>query len=158
MDFIIREAKEEDYEELSKIFDEGDLLHSKALPQIFKKPDEPSRSKDYISSIIRDENAVMFVAESSKRIIGYIHVSIREAPDIPVMVKRKYAYISEIVVAEEQRGFGIGKALMREAERWAIQRKISQLEFNIWDFNKSSIVFFEKLGYTPSRYNMWKSL
>ena len=158
MDFSVRKATERDYEGLSKIYTEVDLLHSQALPQIFATPKEPFRNREFISEILKDKNAAIIVAESSGEIIGLIHILIREAPDIPMMVKRRYAYIGEIAVAEEQRGPGIGKALMREAEQWAIRRKISQLEFNVWDFNKNAIAFFEKLGYTPSRHNMWKSV
>ena len=158
MDFVIREAKEQDYEELLKIFDEGDLLHIKALPQIFKKVDEPSRSRDYISSIIGDENAGIFLAESGNQIIGFIVVVIREAPNIPIMVKRRFAYVDSIVVTEKSRDSGIGRALMAEAEQWALGKKASQLELNVWDFNQEAIEFFKKLGYKTSRRNMWKTV
>ena len=158
MDFSVRKATERDYEGLCKIYTEVDLLHSQALPQIFAAPKEPFRSREFISGIFEDESAVMFVVESGGQIIGLIHVLIRESPDIPMMVKRRYAYIGEIAVAEEQRGSGIGKALMRQAERWAIQRNVSQFELNVWDFNKNAIAFFQKLGYSLSRHNMWKSV
>ena len=157
MDFSIREATEQDYEGLCKIFAEGDLLHSQALPQIFTKPKEPFPSREFISGILEDESAAMFVAESGGQIIGLIHVLIRESPDIPIMVKRRYAYVSNIAITERLRGSGIGKALMRQAERWAIQRNVSQFQLNVWDFNKNAIAFFQKLGYTPSSHNMWKS-
>ena len=157
MDFVIREAKEQDYEELLKIFDEGDLLHARALPEIFKKPDELSRSKEYIFGLINNENSVIFVAESNNQIIGLVVIVIRESPDIPIMVKRRYAYVDNISVTEKFKGFGIGKALMAEGEQWALDKKASQLELNVWDFNKEAIEFFKKLGYTSSRHNMWKT-
>lgn len=158
MDFTIREATEQDYEGLCKLFAEGDLLHNQALPQIFTKPDGPFRSREFISRILEDESAVILVAESGGQVISLIHVLIRESPDIPIMVKRRYAYISDIAIAERLRGSGIGKALMRQAERWAIQRNVSQFELNVWDFNKNAIAFFKKLGYTPSRHILWKSV
>ena len=158
MDFSIREATEQDYEGLCNIFAEGDLLHSQALPQIFATPQEPFRNREFICEILKDKSAVMFVAESGGEIIGLIHVLIRESTDIPIMVKRRYAYISDIAVAEGRRGSGIGKSLMREVERWAIQQNTSQLELNVWDFNTNAIAFFQKLGYASSRHNMWKSV
>lgn len=158
MDFSIRKATEQDYEGLSKIYTEVDVLHSEALPHIFAEPKEPLRNRESILEIVEDESAAMFVAESGGQIIGLIHVSIRESPDIAVMVKRRYAYINDIAVTEGWRGSGIGKALTREAERWAIQNDVSELELNVWDFNQDAIAFFQELGYTSSRRTMWKSI
>jgi len=158
MDFSIREATQQDYEGLCKVFAEGDLLHSQVLPEIFSRPEEPSRPMVYLKGILEDENAAMFAAESGGQIIGCIHVFIRESPDIPIMVKRRYAYISDLAVLEGFQRSGIGKALMDEVERWAVQRNISQFELNVWDFNKNAIAFFNELGYTPSCHIMAKSV
>lgn len=158
MDFFIREAIEQDYEELSAIFAEIDDMHSKALSNIFTTPKEPARSKELISDIIADGNSALFVAESNEGIIGLIHIYIRESPDISLMMKRRYAYIGSTAVAKEFRRSGVGQALMREAEQWAIQKKVSQLELNVWDFNQGAISFFKKLGYTTLRHGMIKSV
>ena len=123
MDFTIRKAAEQDYEGLCGIYSEGDLLHSQALPQIFAAPQEAFRNREFISGILKDKNAAMFVAESGGEIIGLIHVLIRESPGITVMVERRYGYITDIAVTGGRRSYGIGKALMREAEQWAFDGK-----------------------------------
>ena len=161
MDFLVREAVEQDYEGISEIFTEVNVMHSEALPSIFVEPEEheePARDRKFISDDIANENAALFVAEKDGQIIGIIHVSIRESPDIPIMVKRRYGYVDTIAIANEFRNSGVGKALMREAERWAIQKNVSQLELNVWDFNQNASAFFQKLGYTAARHIMWKSI
>jgi len=156
MDYLIREAKEQDYKGNLQLYDEIALLHARALPQIFIKADMPFWNKEYISGIIESDNSVIFIAESDNTIIGLIEVEIRESPDIPIMVKRRYAYVDTIVVAETFRHTGIGKDLMRQVEKWALEKDISQIEFNVWDFNQNAMGFFNKLGYSPSRHIMWK--
>jgi len=158
MDFSIRQATERDCEELSKMFAEGDALHSKALPQVFREAGVPARTRELISKLISDENAALFVAEYKGQTIGLVHVSIRESPTISVMVERRYAYVEDLVVAKEFRRHGIGQALMNKAQRWATQKKVSQLELNVWDFNEEAITFFKGLGYTMARHQMWKSI
>ena len=123
MDFTIRKAAERAYEGLCEIYSEGDLLHSQALPQIFAAPQEPFRNREFISGILKDENAAMVVAESSGEIIGLVHVSTRESLNLTVIVTRRYAYIGDIPVTGGRRSHGIGKALMREAEQWAFDGK-----------------------------------
>jgi len=158
MNFFIREATEQDYEALSNIFTEADAMHSRALPHIFTSPKGLARSKELISDIIADENGALFVAEHSEQIIGLIHVLIRESADISLMIKRRYAYIGSVAVAKEFRGSAVGKALMKKAEQWAIQKGVPQFELNVWDFNQGAKAFFQRLGYTTLRHGMWKSV
>jgi ribosomal protein S18 acetylase RimI-like enzyme len=46
-----------------------------------------------------------------------VHVYIKESSDIPVLVKRRYAYVSDIIVTEKYRGSTIGRELMDTVER-----------------------------------------
>ena len=156
MDYLIREAKEQDYKGILQLYDEITLLHVEALPQIFIKADTPFWNKEYIFEIIESENSVIFLAESDNKIIGLIEVEIRESPDIPIMVKRRYAYVGTIVVSETFRHIGIGKDLMRWVEKWVVEKDVSQIEFNVWDFNQNAMRFFNKLGYSSSRHILWK--
>ncbi|HEY33634.1 MAG TPA: GNAT family N-acetyltransferase [Dehalococcoidia bacterium] len=158
MDFFIRNAEEKDYEGITQIFDEIDLLHIKALPHIFTKADEPPRNKEHISNILRGGNSAIFLAESDNQIVGLIEIEIRQTPSFPLMVKRRYVYVSSIAVTAAFRGYGIGKALMTKVEQWARDKNVSQIEFNVWDFNQDALMFFQRLGYTSSRRNMFKEI
>ena len=144
MEFLVREATEQDYEGLSAILAEVDAMHSEALPHIFVTPEEPARSKEYFSDTITDENTALFIAEKDGQVSGLISIHIRESVSIPIMVKRRYAYIDNIAVAKEFRGSTIGK------------EGVSELELNVWDFNQEAITFFQRLGYTMARHGMWK--
>ena len=158
MQFFIREANQEDYEGLCGVFAEGDAFHCKALPHVFRESYGPARTKEYISGIIADENAELFVAESDDQIIGAVHIFVREAPDIPIMVSRKYAVIDNLVVMKRFYRSGVGQSLLEEAQRWAMDKKVNQVELNVWEFNKGAIAFYEKLGYRTASRKMWRSL
>ena len=158
MEFSIREANQRDYEGLCRVFAEGDTFHSEALPYVFRKFDGPARTKEYISSIIVDENAGLFVAESAGQIIGAIHILIRETPNIPIMVPRRYAVIENLVVMKRFRRSGVGQSLVKRAEQWAMNKNVIQVELNVWEFNKGAIAFYEKLGYRTASRKIWKWL
>ena len=107
MRFHIREATQKDYKGISEIFEEVDSLHRKALPHIFQETNSPPRTEEFISSIISDENAGLFVAETDGQIIGLVHVLIRQTLPIPIMVPRRYAVLENLAVREGTEGFPI---------------------------------------------------
>ncbi len=158
MEFSIREATQGDFDALCAIFAEADATHRKALPHIFREVAGPARPREFILGILADENAALFVAEHKGEIVGLIRISIRETPNLPIFVPRRYAVISELVVKEGFRRHGVGRALLERAERWAIDQGVRQIELVVWEFNKGAIAFYEKHGYKTISRRMWKPL
>ncbi len=158
MDFSIRQANPEDYGELCEVFAEIDALHREALPDVYRAPDGPARSEEYITSIIADENAALFVAQSDLGIVGLVEISLREPPDISIMVPRRYARIGTLVVKERFRRSGVGRGLMERAHQWAQAKGASQVELGVWEFNEGAIAFYERLGYTTDIRRMRRAL
>ncbi len=151
MKFHIRRATQKDYKEISEVFEEVDSLHRKTLPHIFREPDRPARTEEFLSSIISDENAALFVAETNDQIIGLVHVLIRQTPPIPIMVPRRYAVLEDLAVKNGYRRLGVGTSLLERGHQWALSRELSQIESNVWEFNKEAIAFYERQGYSTSR-------
>jgi len=158
VDITIREATLQDYEGLCEVFEEGDALHRDVLHHIFRKPDGPVRTKEYISGIIADENRGLFVAQVGSQIVGIVHVALQEAAPIPIKRPRRYALIENLVVAEKVRRSGIGRALVEKAHDWALSKGLSEVELMVWEFNEGSRSFYEQLGYTTASRKMWKKL
>jgi ribosomal protein S18 acetylase RimI-like enzyme len=158
MTFLIREARCEDYDALCLILEEGDAHHRDALPHIFRKPNGPTRSWQYIAGLIADKNIAVLVAERDEQVIGAIKVMIREAPDIPILVPRRYAVIDNIIVGQRYRRSGVGQALMEKAHQWALDKGATQVELNVWEFNQGALAFYEGLGYSTASHKMFKSL
>jgi ribosomal protein S18 acetylase RimI-like enzyme len=158
MDFSIREAKPEDYHALLQLFDGVDACHRQALPHIFRVPNGPSRARSYIYGIIQDEDAALFVAETDGQLIGQIHVAIRETPEIPILVPRRYGFVDTLAVMGPYRRAGIGRALMERAQQWTLDRGLAEIELSVWEFNAGAIAFYEDLGYRSTRRVMGRSL
>ena len=49
-----------------------------------------------------------------------------------------------LAVLEEYKWKWVWKILQEEIESWAKNESISDLELNVWDFNRSAIGFYEK--------------
>ena len=58
-------------------------------------------------------------------------------------------YLEDLFVPPELRGQGIGKALLCQLARIAVDRGCGRLEWAVLDWNRPAIGFYEKLGAPP---------
>lgn len=60
-------------------------------------------------------------------------------------------YLEDLYVRPKFRGRGIGKQLLRELARLALERECGRLEWAVLDWNTPSIDFYESLGARPRK-------
>jgi GNAT superfamily N-acetyltransferase len=58
-------------------------------------------------------------------------------------------YLEDLFVQPEARGLGLGKALLAELARLAVERDCARLEWWVLDWNEPSIGFYKSLGARP---------
>ena len=103
MAVMIRRATAQDYEALCKIIEEVDVLHREALPHIFRESGGPVRERVYMLGLLADEDHGLFVAEVDGQVAGFLHVTVRDAPPIPILVPRRVAVVDNIAVKKAHR-------------------------------------------------------
>ena len=59
-------------------------------------------------------------------------------------------YLEDLFVEPEQRGAGIGRALLARLAQIAVERECGRLEWAVLDWNKDAIGFYERLGAKPN--------
>jgi GNAT superfamily N-acetyltransferase len=66
-------------------------------------------------------------------------------------------YIEDLFVLPAFRGYGMGKALVKEVARIAVRRQCGRLEWSCLDWNEPSIQFYRSLGAEPlSEWTMYR--
>ena len=158
MEMSIRRATAGDYNSMCELFDEIDTLHRDNLPQLFQKPDGAPREQAYYAGLLEEESVILLVAEAGGDLVGFVHAIVKESPDFPVFVPRRYVLVDGIVIRSEFQNHGIGKILMAEVQEWAIARGATSLELNVYEFNETAISFYETLGYQTLSRKMRKEL
>jgi GNAT superfamily N-acetyltransferase len=58
-------------------------------------------------------------------------------------------YLEDLFVAPEQRGRGVGRALLGHLAKLAVDRDCGRLEWSVLDWNESAIGFYESIGAEP---------
>jgi GNAT superfamily N-acetyltransferase len=97
--------------------------------------------------ISRDAECGLFVASRpDERILGWVYVR-----GVLLMEADPRAEIWSLVVDEEARGQGIGRALMQRAEAWAAERGYHAISLRSNTIRHEAHRFYERLGYRTSK-------
>jgi diamine N-acetyltransferase len=108
--------------------------------------------------LIADENVALLVAEADEKLVGFGHTIVRDTPVFPVFVPRRYAIVEGIVVKSGFQNHGIGRILMDKMQEWATAKGATSIELNVYEFNKTAISFYERLGYQTLSRKMSKEI
>jgi ribosomal protein S18 acetylase RimI-like enzyme len=155
---VVREATQEDYAALCAIIEEVDRMHREMLPRRFKASEGPARSRSYIVNALGALDVGLFVAEEEGELMGLVHVIVRDVPEVPIFVPRRYAFVENVTVRGAHRRRGIGRALMRKAEAWARTKGATSIELSVYAFNRAAQAFYRRLGYETLSHHMLRMI
>lgn len=146
---MIRKANINDTEGLIKLLSQVHALHAKGRPDIFK-PGGIKYTKENISEILKNENTPVFVfANEEDSVEGYVFCELKETAEDTSLQKRTTLYIDDLCVDENVRGKHIGTALYDYVVNYAKSVGADSITLNVWDFNESAKIFYEKRGLKP---------
>lgn len=146
MEIIIREASNNDYNQIHKLVKEVHKLHAIARPEDYKNCENPLEENIYLS-MLNDIKIKIFVAELAKsEIVGYTVLKKLEIKQHPIMVDKKILHMDDLCVSNKYRRKGVGKRLYNKAKEYCKDIYFDKLELNVWKFNEDAIRFYEALG------------
>ncbi|MFO7675594.1 MAG: GNAT family N-acetyltransferase [bacterium] len=145
----VRPATIADYDRINALAEQLDRIHREGLPDRFRRPDGPNRSRGYIESLIADPATFLAVAELGGAVVGLINCGLERSPDIPTKPALLFLKVRGVVVDEARRRMGIGSSLMAAATDWAAARGASEAQLNVYEFNATAAAFFRGLGFAP---------
>lgn len=122
---------------------------SEILKELSLELGYPSTYKEIQERLIRILNSAennIFVSLDDQIITGWIHVfgSLRLESD-------PFAEIGGLVVSSNYRNKGIGKALLGEAEKWALRNGFKEIRVRSRNTRKDAGRFYEREGYSVKK-------
>lgn len=158
MDINIRDAEIKDYENLCEIYTELDNLHRLNHPELFIKPVDCARAREYISETIKDDNRALFVAEADSKIVGFAECCIQKSSNFPVIKEREWIQLDNIAVKEENQNYHIGSLLLKKVVEWAEFKQIDRIELKVYFFNQKAVEFYTNKGFKDLNKTMYLNL
>lgn len=145
----IREAVPADYPALTPISDEVHGLHAAAHPHTFRPIGSGSSLPQvWFDDLLAGDMSTILVAEIENTIVGFVIANVFDTPPFEVLVPRRIVFVDSMVVTATQRGKGIGRALVDAAIAYGRAKGATNLELTVWEFNRSAMAFYERLGLT----------
>ncbi|OMD42146.1 GNAT family N-acetyltransferase [Paenibacillus odorifer] len=134
MNILIRTATIDDTQEIARLSSE--LGYPLNIEQLEERIPEISNRKDH----------VIYVAESDRQLIGWIHASVRLLIESPPFVE-----IGGLVVDQQHRGVGTGKQLVEACERWAAQIGVNKLRVRTNQTREDAVRFYTRIGFSQKK-------
>ena len=135
MNYLIREAKEEDMTQVLGLIQE--------LAVFEKEPDAVEITEEELIREGFGANPLFncFVAEVDDEIAGIALFYYRFST-----WKGRSIHLEDLVVKKSMQGLGIGKGLYSEVLKYAQSKGVKRVEWVVLDWNENAINFYEKSG------------
>lgn len=124
-----------------RIANEGDAEHIANLCVQLGYKTSKDEVKLRLRNAFDDKHNVIYVAEVDQKVLGWLEVAVRQTIE-----SGEYAEITGLIVDKADRGKGIGRGLVKEAEEWA--RKMGQRTIRVRTnvIRKEAPLFYHALG------------
>ncbi len=143
----IRPLTLDDRQRHDELVYELDRAHHAALPGLIRAPGDAAVAEDEYQRRIADPATFIAGAETRRRLIGFIRVSVIDSPGGRAHVPIRYARVEEIIVEPNERRGGIGRALLSAARDWAQINRARSLDLGVYAFNTEAVAFYEREGF-----------
>lgn len=107
---------------------------------------DAEQDEDFIKDAVSGCGSDILVAEENGAILAFALLESRE-PRHAGAARRKHAFLMDICVDEEQRGRGIGSALLAASEEWAREKGLEYIELNVLEANSAAWRLYERNGF-----------
>ena len=144
---FIRNIRKSDYAAIDALLLQIHQVDVDGRPDMFW-PIEQYMTRDSFDSLVTNKNVISILAQERGEIIGCCFVSMMERSG---MVRMKSAYIDLIVVDEQHRNNGVGKAIFNEVKKRAKKAGAKRIDLMVWSHNDVAIRAYESYGMTPQR-------
>lgn len=139
---IVRRLAEEDLPALARLY-----------VQFWNEESSPGRMQETFRRLRDDPDYVFLVAEVDEEIAGSLMGIICEELYGEC---RPFMVLEDVIVDREFRQQGIGSALMREIEAYAVSRTCNYILFVSERERTDAVPFYRSLGYAPDEYRGFK--
>lgn len=147
----VQKIEERDFDGVKKLLDELNYLSVQDLPNFFKIA---ATTDEQIRKVMNDTVSEFLVAKENNKVIGVVEIYHNETKDIPVLIKRQYIYIQNLIVDKKYRREGVGNALLNAVKQWGAERGVHDIRLSVIPSNESAIDFYIEEGFKPIMYSM----
>ena len=142
--FAIRAALESDYDDIHQLFELAERRNNLLLPHIYKYPERPVRTLEYLQKAISTAGSTLLVAEAAGQLVGMVRAAAFSGPSLPPTGVGQVGYL---FVIEPLRRLGVGTSLLNRAHRWILESEVTRVDAEVLRSDDGAFSFFVGHGY-----------
>lgn len=153
MEIKVRYAKRNELDRVNELRRMVSELHADGRPDIFRHGFCPEL-QNHIYSVFDSDKSDVIVAVADDVICGFAIVEYIDKPESPYMNSRRFLHIMEFGVDGNYRRLGAASAMVDFCRAVAREKNFDRIELDVWEFNESAELFYEKMGFQTYRRYM----
>ena len=153
----IRKANIDDYMWVALVHQELSDLHIVWAPWNFEQVN-PSYNIEMYREKLEDKNTLFYLVEDRDEIIAYIVFQINYSEDMPILKKRSWLFVKDLIVSKKYRWYWVWSLLLLKWEEIAKEMNMGSIELSVWNFNEEAIEFYKKRWFEGFSVKMHKFL
>lgn len=145
---LISKPDKKDISALMKLWQQQYAFHN-GLDPVYYVPNSENQDsvfEKYLYEAIEKDTPNILIAKDNDAIAGFITFAIEEHNYIDTHIKQ-FGEIMEIFVKKEYRKKGIGTKLVKEAERFFVNKGIKYVKISSSSLNDNATKFYKENGY-----------
>jgi ribosomal protein S18 acetylase RimI-like enzyme len=111
----------------------------------------------WYTRMIANEGGFVVVAYDEHTPIGYAFVRVHQGPDDTLDFGAQWGQVVTLAVLPDQRGNGVGSAIMDEVDRQLAAIGIDNVEIDVMQGNERAQAFYERRGYVVGQVYLFKT-
>lgn len=153
----IRRAERADVSQILSILKELDDIHQKWYPDLYR-PLPNGRPPESVLELLARPAWEVWLGLENGVVVGLVAIEFREVKDHLVSRERMYILLDMIVVAEEKRGTGIGRALVEKVKERAKEEGIGEIQLKVVKKNQGAFQWYLDMGFDEMMSLMYLKL
>ena len=141
----VRRAGGGDLDRVAALWSAMAAHHAAFDPLFTLRPDAEAEIRSLVGALRRDPDAELLVWEVGDDLPGFCAVRVDRAP--PIFAETVRAEITDLVVREDRRRCGGGRALATAALAWVGARGVDRVEVRVAAANPEGQAFWRALGF-----------
>ena len=139
----IRKASRADAKCLDRLYTELEQDAVDYQPEHFVISSRTRLTADMFDS----DTQTMLVAEDDGAVIGFAHLMLIKAKDIPCLKPQTALYLQDLVVTADYRSKGIGTMLLSAAKEYGREKDADFFRTQVFPQNTDGLRFYERNGF-----------
>lgn len=149
---IIREATQNDIDQLLELLSQVLELHARIRPDVFI-PGSVKYPRNELEKMVGDGLHLIYVACEGDIVIGYAFCDVR-APVLPSMKPIKKFFIDDFCVRDGYQRQHVGTTIFEHLKKEANRFGCESITLSCWEGNDVARSFYEHMGMTPRTTTM----